>query len=85
MIERQQNQRHNKPDVLLLPMGQSSGHGFTIVSQGNGGGAAHLSQGPTTEQCPRISTQPSRKSIFLFTAQENETSKFRPDFQRVLI
>ena len=42
MIERQQNQRHNKPDVLLLLMGQSSGHGFTIISQGNGGGVISL-------------------------------------------
>ena len=38
MIERQQNQRNNKPDVLLLLMGQSSSHGFTIVTQENGGG-----------------------------------------------
>jgi hypothetical protein len=83
MIERQQNQRHNKPDVLFLLMGQSSGKGFTIASQGNGGGADHLSQDSTTEQCPRIPTQPSRKSLILFAAQENETSKFRPDFQRV--
>ena len=39
----------------------------------------------TTEECPRIPTQPSRKSLFLFTAQENQRSKSGPDFQRVQI
>ncbi len=66
MIERQQNQRYNKPDVLLLPMGQRSGHGFTIVSQGNGGGGAdNRSQESNTEKCPRIPTQLQKKNILI--------------------
>ena len=34
MIERQQNQCNNKPDVLLLLMGQSSGNGYTSKKWG---------------------------------------------------
>ena len=57
MIARQQNQRHHKPDVPLLPIGQSSGHNSAIVRQGNGGGGSSLSQGSTTEQSSEIDSK----------------------------